>query len=237
MSNPSATHDVPPQPRGTAATRMSRQQEAANLLLLTPASALMAIMFLLPLAFVLKNSVLTRDGFSLFYLIKFVNDPFYLGVLWRTLRLGLIGTIATLIPGYVLAYNMVFHPSRRFRMLLVAVAMVPLVVNLVIRVYGWISILSPEGTIHEILGLVGFGDVRVRLLYTEQAIIIGFIHSHLTFVVLPVVAALSKIDPTLLRAAEESRRHFMAQLLSRGFAAQPAGHYRRKLDLLFTEHQ
>ena len=206
MADPAIISDLPP-PRGRRPIKgILRDEFVANLILLAPAVALLALVFVLPLALVLKNSVLTRDGPSLFYFAKFLSDPFYLGILWRTLRLGLLGTLATFLPGYVLAFNMVFHPCRRFRTWIVAVTMIPLVTNLVIRVFGWITILSPAGTIHEILALLGFGSVRVSLLFTEAAIIIGFVHSHLTFMVLPIVAALSKIKSTLVRAAEDLGR-------------------------------
>jgi putative spermidine/putrescine transport system permease protein len=203
MADPAIISDLPPQRGRRPIKGILRDEFVANLILLAPAVALLALVFVLPLALVLKNSVLTRDGLSLFYFAKFLSDPFYLGILWRTLRLGLLGTLATFLPGYVLAFNMVFHPSRRFRTWIVAVTMIPLVTNLVIRVFGWITILSPAGTIHEILALLGFGSVRVSLLFTEAAIIIGFVHSHLTFMVLPIVAALSKIESTLVRAAED----------------------------------
>ena len=87
-------------------------------------------------------------------------------------------------------------------MLIVAVTMVPLVINLLVRVFGWIAILSSQGTIHELLSFAGLEDVRVRLLYSESAIVIGSVHSHLTFMALPIAAALSKIDLSLLRAAQ-----------------------------------
>ncbi len=179
-----------------------RENLIFNIVLLAPAFLLITIVFLLPLAIVLKNSVFTRDGPSLFYFTKFLSDPYYLGVLWRTFRLGLIGMLVTLVPGYILAYNMVFHPSRAFRTLIVAVAMVPLAINLLVRIFGWIAILSSQGTIHELLRLAGRDDVQVRLLYSESAIVIGSVHSHLTFMVLPIAAALSEIDITLLRAAQ-----------------------------------
>lgn len=179
-----------------------REDLIVNVVMLAPALLLIAIVFLLPLAMVLMNSVLTRDGLSLFYFNKFLTDPYYLAVLWRTFRLGFIGMAVTLVPGYILAYNMVFHPSRRFRLLIVAVTMVPLVINLLVRVFGWIAILSSQGTIHELLSFAGLEDVRVRLLYSESAIVIGSVHSHLTFMALPIAAALSKIDLSLLRAAQ-----------------------------------
>jgi putative spermidine/putrescine transport system permease protein len=203
MADPAAIGDLPSHSVSQPIKGIFRDEALTNLLLLLPAVALIALVFVLPLALVLKNSVLTRNGLSFFYFAKFLSDPFYLSVLWRTLRLGSVGALATFLPGYVLAFNMVFHPSRRFRTFIVAVTMIPLVVNLVIRVFGWITILSPAGTIHEILSLLGFDNVRVNLLFTEEAIVIGLVHSHLTFMVLPIVAALSKIDLTLLRAAED----------------------------------
>jgi len=202
MAEPATRVLLPPQTGGRPINGILRDEFATNLILLAPAVALIAFVFVLPLVLVLKSSVMTRDGLSLFYFAKFLSDPFYLGILWRTLRLGLLGTLATFLPGYVLAFNVVFHPSRRFRTVIVVVMLIPLVTNLVIRVFGWMTILSPAGTIHEILALLGFGSVRVNLLFTETAITIGFVHSHMTFMVLPIVAALSKIDLKLVRAAE-----------------------------------
>jgi putative spermidine/putrescine transport system permease protein len=196
------THAISSPRRSHAAGTKEHEDLIVDVVLLAPALLLIAIVFLLPLAMVLMNSVLTREGLSLFYFSKFLSDPYYLGVLWRTFRLGLIGMLVTLVPGYILAYNMVFHPSRRFRLLIVAVTMVPLVINLLVRVFGWIAILSSQGTVHELLSFAGLEDVRVRLLYTESAIVIGSVHSHLTFMALPIAATLSKIDLSLLRAAQ-----------------------------------
>jgi putative spermidine/putrescine transport system permease protein len=188
--------------RKGAALAAQREQSVVNAVLIAPAFMFVSIAFLVPIAITLKNSFVTNDSVTLFYFEKFLTDPYYLSVLWRTLRLGILGTLFTLIPGYVLAYNMVFHPRPGFRMLVVAVTLVPMVVNLVVRLIGWISILSLQGTIHELLNIFGFGDVQIHLLFTEEAVIVGFVHSHLTFMVLPIAGALSKIDGSLLRAAE-----------------------------------
>lgn len=202
MAEPAITADPQAQTGARPTNAIFRGELVTSLILLAPAVALIAFIFVLPLVLVLKNSVATRDGVSLFYFEKFLSDFFYIGILWRTLRLGFLATLATFLPGYVLAFNVVFHPSRSFRTVIVAVMLIPLVTNLVIRVFGWMTVLSPAGTIHEVLALLGFGSVRVNLLFTEAAITIGFVHSHLTFMALPIVAALSKIDLRLVRAAE-----------------------------------
>ena len=173
-----------------------------NSILLAPAVVLIFVVFVLPLILVLKNSVVIGDGLSLLYFQKFLSDPYYLGVLARTFRLGFIGMLTTLIPGYILAYTIVFHPSRGFRLLVVVVTLIPLVINLLVRIFGWIAILSSQGTLHEVLSVLGLSQSPMRLLYTESAIVVGIVHSHLTFMVLPIASALTKIDVSLLRAAQ-----------------------------------
>jgi putative spermidine/putrescine transport system permease protein len=180
----------------------SREATIQNAILLGPAFLLTVVVFVLPLVLVLKHSIITRDGLSLFYFQKFLSDPYYLNVLARTFRIGLIGMLVTLIPGYILAYTIVFHASRAFRLLIVIVTLVPLVINLLVRIFGWIAILSPQGTIHQLLSVIGLSDEPTRLLYSESAIIIGVVHSHLTFMALPIAGALSKVDVSLLRAAQ-----------------------------------
>jgi putative spermidine/putrescine transport system permease protein len=180
----------------------NRDATLVNSMLLAPAVLLIFIVFILPLILVLANSVVTKDGLSLFYFQKFLSDPYYLGVLARTFRLGFIGMLMTLIPGYILAYTIVFHPSRAFRLLVVVVTLIPLVINLLVRIFGWIAILSSQGTLHELLSATGLSHSPIRLLYSESAIVIGIVHSHLTFMALPIVSALAKIDVSLLRAAQ-----------------------------------
>ena len=189
---------------GTALAVARRKQNFLNWLLLAPALVVLGFALLIPLFFVFKNSIFPADQpeFSLFYFQKFLTDQYYLDVLWRTFRVGMVATLLTLVPGYVLAYNMTLHPNARWRTVVMAITLVPLVVNLVIRVYGWMTILSLNGILNNILEGLGLIDTPLRILFTESAIAIGFIHSHLYFMVLPIAGALMKMDPDLLRASE-----------------------------------
>src|SRR5690348_2381248 len=100
MAEPAIAAERQPHAGGRPKNSILRGELVTSFVLLAPAVALIAFVFCLPLLLVLKNSVITRDGLSLFYFEKFLSDPFYIGILWRTLRLGFLGTLATFLPGY-----------------------------------------------------------------------------------------------------------------------------------------
>lgn len=190
--------------RAIGSTATWRKQELLNWTLLIPALLLLTLCLVIPLVIVLKNSIFPAKevGFSFFYFQKFLSDPYYVGILWRTMKLGSVATAFTLIPGYVLAYNMILHHNARWRTFVMVATLVPVVVNLVVRVFGWMTVLSLDGTLNTILRDAGIINAPLRILFTENAMIIGFVHSHLYFMVLSIAAALMKIDPRLIRASE-----------------------------------
>lgn len=169
--------------------------------LIAPALLVVLIAFLIPLYGVVRTSVVGPDGLTAAHFQRFLGDPFYLRVLGRTFFLGLVGTVITLLPGYILAHNIAFHPNARWRTFLLVVTLVPLVVNLIVRIFGWIGILAPGGLVFLLLSSIAATDRPVRLLFSEAAIVIGFVHSHVTFMALSILSSLMKIDPNLLRAA------------------------------------
>lgn len=189
---------------GAVAVAALRSQSILNWMLLAPALLMLTFSLLFPLVIVLGNSVFpaNQPGFSLFYFEKFLSDPYFLGVLWRTFKLGALATVFTLLPGYVLAHNIALHPNARWRTFVMIVTLVPLVVQLIIRVFGWMTVLSPNGTLNGLLLGLDLIDSPLRLLFTETAMTIGYVHSHLYFMVLPIAATLMKIDPNLLRASD-----------------------------------
>jgi putative spermidine/putrescine transport system permease protein len=78
----------------------------------------------------------------------------------------------------------------------------PLLVSVVVRSFGWLVILGPNGLINSTLTGLGVVDEPLRLLYTETAIVLGLTHVFLSFMVLSIAAALDRIDPALIRAAQ-----------------------------------
>lgn len=185
---------------------MKRAAVAPWLLVAAPL-AVFAALFLLPLGNFAMLSFFRFDrttgavgGFTLDNYAKFLGDPFYLGILWRTFKLAVIVTLATLALGYPVALYLSRTTGRR-RAYLMLLIMAPLLVSVVVRSFGWLVILGPNGLVSSALRGVGLIDEPLRLLYTETAIALGLTHVFLSFMVLSVATALGRVDPAVLRAA------------------------------------
>lgn len=165
-------------------------------------------LFLLPLANLFVISLFRFDRatgslttLSLDNYTKFLGDPFYLGILWRTFKIALLVTGATLVLGYPVAYHLSRARGRR-RAYLTLLILAPLLVSVVVRSFGWLVILGRNGLVNAVLTGLGVVDEPLRLLYTESAIVLGLTHVFLSFMVLSIAAALGRIDPALVHAAQ-----------------------------------
>ena len=111
-------------------------------------------------------------------------------------------TAIALPIGFPLAYAMACAP-RRWRPLLMFLVILPFWISFLIRVYAWIAILRPDGLLDWLLMAAGLAAEPLRLLNTQTAVLIGMVYSYLPFMVLPLYAALSRLDPALLEAAAD----------------------------------
>jgi len=125
-------------------------------------------------------------------------DLYYLRLFGRTLRLGLITTVVCALFGYPLAYWLA-RAGSRIQTLGLFLLIMPLMVSTVIRVFGWIVILGRKGLVNQ--ALVALGLDPVKLLYTETAVVIGLVNIFMPFMVLPLMAAIERIPPSLEEAA------------------------------------
>lgn len=169
--------------------------------MIAPALIVSFLFFFLPLGFVALNSltvpkagglVFTLDNFG-----KALTDEFYLEVMLRTLRIGVLTTLATFAIGYPAALYLYFSRSIWRRVFLLIVVS-PLFVSVIVRTYGWIVVLSPNGALNALLP----DGYKVRLLQTDTAIILGLMHIYVPFMVLSINAAVNKIDKRLITAAQ-----------------------------------
>lgn len=168
--------------------------------LLLPAIVIYAILFVWPLIDVFRNSFTVQGKFSIDAYVNFFEDPFLRSVLWRTIRISIVTTIATLIVGYPIALYL-SQPWRKGRSLVTFFVIAPMLVSAVVRSYGWIIILGPNGLLSKALQMLGFAPSAGQLLYTETGVVIALTHVFLPFMVLSVVGSLQQIDPALSRAA------------------------------------
>jgi putrescine transport system permease protein len=131
-----------------------------------------------------------------------VSDPLYLSSLLKSLQVATVSTALLLLIGYPLAYGIARSP-RRLQPLLVMLVVLPFWTSFLIRVYAWINILQRDGLLNDVLLALHLIDTPRGWLASDTAIYIGVVYSYLPFMVLPLYAALEKIDPALLEAAAD----------------------------------
>lgn len=124
---------------------------------------------------------------------------YYVRLFGRTLQLSLVSTVICVVFGYPLAYVLA-RARPRMQTLGLFLLIMPLMVSTVIRLFGWIVILGRKGLINEALAALGLDPVR--LLYTDTAVVIGLVNIFMPFMVLPLMAAIERIPPTLEEAAQ-----------------------------------
>ncbi|MEJ0015911.1 MAG: ABC transporter permease [Acetobacteraceae bacterium] len=177
------------------------------MLLVAPAVVFFVILFIVPvgtmIAFSFFRQTSTGDlapALTLANYARLASVDLYRTVLFTTIRVSLFTTIGAMLLAYPVALVMVRGNAIVARLLAIIV-IAPLLVNVVIRTYGWRVILtnSQNGVLNWILVQLGLDPVRI--LYTEWAIVIGSVHVFLPLMVLPLAAALGKIDPYVEEAA------------------------------------
>ncbi|MFG1277653.1 ABC transporter permease subunit [Xanthobacter autotrophicus] len=134
------------------------------------------------------------------YVLDFSNE--FLEAYGSSLIIASISTVLLLLVGYPIAYAMARAP-RSIQPTLLMLVILPFWTSFLIRVYAWIGILSQEGLLNQALLALGVIDTPLEILNTNLAVYIGIVYSYLPFMVLPLYAALEKLDLTLLEAAAD----------------------------------
>jgi putrescine transport system permease protein len=130
------------------------------------------------------------------------EDALYTRAYLSSLWIALVSTGLVLLIGYPIAYGMARAP-RSWQPTLVMLVILPFWTSFLIRVYAWIGILKKEGLLNQFLLLLGLIDQPLTVLNTNLAVYIGIVYSYLPFMVLPLYAALERLDDTLLEAAAD----------------------------------
>ncbi|MGH7233643.1 MAG: ABC transporter permease [Nitrospiraceae bacterium] len=173
---------------------------------LAPAVLWMAVFFFTPLVLVLAISFAGRGTYGgvqwTFSLSNYtaILDPLYLRIYLRSFILAAGTTGLCLILGFPLAYLIARSLSRRQGIWLLLI-MIPFWTNFLVRTYAWMFILRTEGLMNTALKELGLIASPIEILYTDGAILIGLVYGYLPFMVLPLYAALVKLDLSLIEAA------------------------------------
>lgn len=131
-----------------------------------------------------------------------LDDSLYARAYLNSLVFATIATLISLLLGYPVAYGIVRAPDR-WRGPLLLLVILPLWTSFLIRVYAWMGLLAGNGVVNQALVALGVVDAPLPLLNNAFAVLVGLVYSYLPFMVLPLYAALEKLDPALLEAAAD----------------------------------
>ncbi len=137
-------------------------------------------------------------AWTLEHYVAFVSDPFHYKVLVTTLRVSLVTTGLAVLLGYPVAY--LLSVSRRKHLILFLVIL-PLLMDVLVRAYGWIVLLNRNGLVNRGLVRTGLIERPISFLGTETAVVLELLHEVLPFMILPLASVLQRIDPALREAA------------------------------------
>lgn len=131
-----------------------------------------------------------------------LSDWLYVFSYLQSVLLAAFATVLLVIVGYPVAYAIARSP-RGLRPLLLLLVILPFFTSFLIRVYAWIAILSREGLFNQLLLSAGLITQPLEILATNTAVVIGMVYSYFPFMVLPLYAALERLDDSLLEAAAD----------------------------------
>ncbi|BBD39331.1 ABC transporter permease [Aminobacter sp. Y103A] len=123
----------------------------------------------------------------------------HLTIFWRSLKLALMATVATLVFGFPTAYFIATR-SERTRDIWLFLITIPFWTNLLIRTFAVLQVIRNEGLINTALINLGIIDQPIQMLYTDFAIMVGMVYVYLPLMVLPLYASMEKLDFRLVEA-------------------------------------
>jgi putative spermidine/putrescine transport system permease protein len=168
--------------------------------------AVLLVFFVLPNALLLSTSFLKSEAQQLTDELTLENYTFlftkalYIGAFVRTFLVGACVGLLVVLLGYPLAYFLVRTRSR-WKGLLIALALAPLLASVVVRTYGWYIILNRFGVANDLLLALGLTTERIAFMPSTGAIIVGLAHALLPYGVLTIMGSLNGINPNLELAA------------------------------------
>jgi putrescine transport system permease protein len=130
------------------------------------------------------------------------SDDLYWKAYLSSVWIAAVSTVLTLLIGYPLAYGMARAPEE-WRATLMMLVILPFWTSFLIRVYAWMGILSNEGLLNQFLIWLGVISGPLTIMNTPTAVYIGIVYTYLPFMVLPIYAALERMDDSLIEAAED----------------------------------
>jgi putative spermidine/putrescine transport system permease protein len=165
-----------------------------------PALLILAALFVVPLLLLLVGSVRSPAGFTLAEYARLLGTPYYLGVIWNSLRLALLTTVIAFAIGYPAAFALA-RARGVMRSLLLATLFLPLAASVIVKAFAWTILLRSDGLVNTILIALGIIREPIRMIFTETALIVGSVNIFLPFMILPIYSVVAQLDRRMTDAA------------------------------------
>ena len=137
---------------------------------------------------------------------NFTRMGVYLSVFLRSFWLALLATLVCFLIGYPVSYWMA-KEGPRFQRVAMALIMLPMWMNFLLRTYSWMSILENNGLLNQLFRAVGLLDLlavdHIQMIGTSGAVVLGMVYNYLPFMILPIYSVIVKLDGSLLEAARD----------------------------------
>ena len=169
----------------------------------------MALFVVIPILIMAVYALSVADpatGASQVTLANFTGMGVYLSVFLRSFWLALLATLVCLLIGYPMSYWMA-KEGPRFQRLAMALIMLPMWMNFLLRTYSWMSILENNGLLNQLFRAVGLlnllGVDHIQMIGTPGAVVLGMVYNYLPFMILPIYSVIVKLDGSLIEAARD----------------------------------
>ncbi|MEM1361246.1 MAG: ABC transporter permease [Pseudomonadota bacterium] len=166
-----------------------------------PAVLLTAAFFLLPLANMVRLSLITPDGMGLGNYLAFFEQAHQADALWRSLKLAVMATVVSSLLAWPIAFLVAFCVSERWRYVLLLILLAPFWTSFTIRAFSWQLVLSDNGVLAWILSGIWGAPVSLGILYTMAASVFGLALFGTMLTTLTLFGALVAIDRRLIEAS------------------------------------
>ena len=163
------------------------------------------IILLIPL-FLIALYAFTKEGNEVLTVVftwenfaKFLEAT-YLNVILKSFWLGAVATGLCLLLGYPLAY-IISKCKEKTQGMLILLVTIPMWINMLLRTYAWMNLLSDNGIINRLLALIGLGPLS--MMYTDFSVMVGLVCNFMPFMIIPIHTSLAKMDKSLIEAAND----------------------------------
>jgi putative spermidine/putrescine transport system permease protein/spermidine/putrescine transport system permease protein len=160
------------------------------------------VLLLYPMIGLFKLGIADTSGFTLEYMKQIFTNKVYLDVIWITLKISFLVTVISLLISYPIAYLLIRMESNTWKKIIIALAMIPFWISLLVRTFSWIVMLQDRGVINQTLMGLGIIDEPIKLLYTTAGVVIGMVHVLYPFMFFSLYSVMKGIDQRLHQAAE-----------------------------------